>query len=72
MCDFCSFEYGVSKMQIQKVELNKMFTWEIRPNTIGQHLLLMRVLESEKLDNMVGKSTIFIKYCPLCGEELRG
>lgn len=71
MCDFCTFEYGVSKMQIQRpITTDKAFTWEIRPTVAGKHTLFVRLLKKEGTDIAIDKSTIFIEHCPICGRKL--
>lgn len=71
MCDFCTFEYGVSKFQIQRVEtMDKAFTWEIRPTVAGKYMMFVRLLTKVGADTLIDKSTIFIEYCPLCGRKL--
>lgn len=69
MCDFCTFRYGVAEMSVSSKGTDSGFLWEIRPNLTNQHLLLVRVFK-EGVTDTVDKSSIFIKYCPLCGREL--
>lgn len=71
MCDFCTFEYGVSKLQMQRIETkDKAFTWEIRPTIAGKYMMFVRLLTKDGADTLIDKSTIFIEYCPLCGRKL--
>lgn len=71
MCDFCTFEYGVSKLQIQRPgTADRTFTWEIRPTIAGKYMMFVRLLTKEVADTLIDKSTIFIKHCPICGRKL--
>lgn len=71
VCDFCAFDFGVSKLQIQRpITSDKAFTWEIRPTVTGRYMMFVRLLTKEGADTLIDKSTIFIEYCPMCGRKL--
>ena len=71
MCEFCNFNYGTSKAHI-KVKCTNYQTGhmihEIRPLISGQFVYFVRYIDNN--GKQQSKSSVYIRYCPLCGKQL--
>lgn len=71
MCNFCTFDYGTSQTNIKVKCANYQTGYmvhEIRPLTSGEYVYFVRYID--KNGNQTAKSSVFIEYCPLCGDKL--
>ena len=73
MCDFCKFSYGTADTVFKAQDhhsLKGYATHEIRPLVNGKYAYFVRAFNEN--DELIHKSSLFIEYCPMCGDALKG